>query len=579
MNGFNLSMDYELKLTTTTENIGFFACDPKSDLPLEKCLTYLVQHPMDTFMRKFILRKLGALPPLEVKNILQQFHPLPLPLRSLAYELYCLSPKFENLTPLFKGTPSQELQKHTSLIILRVLSQKDHKLHQQWIKLFAQNIIGHEELPLRKKVNIPDPLNTNNTSPKQLTTLADVHSQTKKLKFTPSPLPSIYDLAKTAYTALQRNKVFASIEMRHENSLSPIGLLRHWSFKHQINTRTLSYTLNSIQTSFGRGFNLDQARVGLYMEMVERFSSFASLNFNQIMDLRGPDQVYLGSYSELKNKGFSCLNPNELSLDFKYQDEVLHWMPGEKVVQPGKTEEILVPVQLVYLFTNLDEIDLFDGPGSTGLAAGATVSQAKLAGLLEVLERDSEALGFYEPQKCFRLTAEEGTPLASLLNKLAQHEIYVTFQDLTNELGIPCFKAFVQTLDGRQIVKGTGADLNGQKAIVSALTEVPYPFPHGPKTKPWPKNLTEKSLGDLPNYCLGNVEANLYQLESLLTKNNYSPIYVHLTRKDLDLPVIRAIIPGLELLPDFDDTTRVKARVWEKYLTISNSEMEEIRQG
>ena len=572
-------MDYELKLTTTAETIGFYSCEPQKDLPLAQGLIYLVQHPMDTFMRKFILRKLGTLSPKDVQALFKQFDPLPLPLQTLAYELFSLSPKFENLAHLFKNTPPEKLQQHTPLIILRVLSQEDHKIHQQWIEIFARNILDHEKLPLKEEIYIPEPIVAPDSPPRQLVTLDQVHSQFKNLNIASSPLPSIYDLAKTAYTALQRNKVFASIEMRHENSLSPIGLLRHWSFKHQINTRTLSYTLNSIQTSFGRGFNLDQARVGLYMEMVERFSSFASLNFNQIMDLRGPDQVYLGSYSELKNKGFSCLNPNELSLDFKYQDEVLHWMPGEKVVQPGKTEEILVPVQLVYLFTNLDEIDLFDGPGSTGLAAGATVSQAKLAGLLEVLERDSEALGFYEPQKCFRLTAEEGTPLASLLNKLAQHEIYVTFQDLTNELGIPCFKAFVQTLDGRQIVKGTGADLNGQKAIVSALTEVPYPFPHGPKTKPWPKNLTEKSLGDLPNYCLGNVEANLYQLESLLTKNNYSPIYVHLTRKDLDLPVIRAIIPGLELLPDFDDTTRVKARVWEKYLTISNSEMEEIRQG
>ena len=556
-------MDYELKLTTAAETIGFYSCEPHKDLPLAQALTYLVQHPMDTFMRKFILRKLGTLSPGDVQALFKQFDPLPLPLQTLAYELFSLSPKFENLAHLFKDTPPEELQQHTPLIILRVLSQEDHKIHQQWIEIFARNILDHEKLALKEEINIPEPIVAPDSPPRQLATLDQVHSQLKNMNIASRPLPSIYDLARTAYTVLQKRQTFASIEMRHENSLSPIGLLRHWSFKRQIKTRTLSYALKSIQTSFGRGFNLDQARVGLYMEMVERFSSFASISSDQIMDLSGPNQVYPGSYSELKSKGFNCLDPNELCLDLQYQDEVLHWMQGEKVIQPGQTEPILVPIQLVYLFTNLDEVDLFDGLGSTGLAAGATVPQAKLAGLLEVLERDSEVLGFYEPQKCFRLTAE-GTPIARLLDKLAQHEIYVTFQDLTNELGIPCFKAFVQTLDG-QIVKGAGAHLDGQKAIVSALTEVPYPFPHGPKTKPWPKNLTTKSLRDLPNYCMENVEANLYQLETLLTKNNYFPIYVHLTRKDLGLPVIRAIIPGLELLTDFDDTTKVRARMWERY--------------
>ncbi|WP_457571507.1 YcaO-like family protein [Desulfovulcanus sp.] len=556
-------MDYELKLTTTAETIGFYSCEPQKDLPLAQSLSYLVQHPMDTFMRKFILRKLGALSLGDVQALFKQFGPLPLPLQTLAYELFSLSPKFENLAHLFKDTPPEELQKHTSLIILRVLSQKDHNLHQQWIEIFARNILRHKELPLKEEINISEPIVAADSAAEQLATLDQVHSQLKNLNIASKPLPSIYDLARTAYTALQRCQTFASIEMRHENSLSPIGLLRKWSFKRQIKSKKLSYGLQGIQTSFGRGFNLDQARVGLYMEMVERFSSFASISSDQIMDLSGPNQVYVGSYTELKSKGFNCLNPNELCLDLQYQDEALHWMQGEKVIQPGQTEPVLVPIQLVYLFTNLDEVDLFDGLGSTGLAAGATIPQAKFAGLLEVLERDSEVLGFYEPQKCFRLTAE-GTPIARLLDKLAQHEIYVVFQDLTNELGLPCFKVFVQSMDG-QIIKGTGAHLNGQKAIVSALTEVPYPFPHGPKTKPWPKNLTEKNLRDLPNYSLGDVEANLYQLESLLTKNNYFPIYVNLTRKDLGLPVIRAIIPGLELLADFDDTTRVRPRLWEKY--------------
>jgi len=558
-------MDYELNLTTTAETIGFYSCEPKNDVPLDKCLTYLVQHPMDTFIRSFILRKLGGLSARDVQTLFEQFDPLPLPLQALAFELYLLSTRFENLAYFFKNTPQKELQKHTPLIISRVFTQKDHKLHQQWIQIFARNIFEHKELPLMEETNLPEPISTPSSSStsRALVTLKQVHSQLKNLNIASSPLPSIYELANSALASLKKCQALASIEMRHENSLSPIGLFRRWSFKRQIKTKKLSYTLQGIQTSFGRGFNMDQARVGLYMEMVERFSSFASISSDQIMDLSGPNQVYLGSYSELRERGFNCLDPNELCLDFKYRDEVLHWMLGEKVIQPGQTEPVLVPIQLVYLFANLDEIDLFDGLGSTGLASGATIPQAKLAGLLEVLERDSEVLGFYEPQKCFRLNVRQG-PVAKLLDRLSQQGVCVIFQDLTNEMGLPCYKAFVQSEDGK-IIKGTGAHLNGEKAVVSALTEVPHPFPHGPKTKPWPGELPEKELQDLPDYSLGSVEADLYQIESLLTKNNYFPIYVHLTRKDLGLPVIRAIVPGLELLADFDDTTRVRPRLWERY--------------
>ena len=39
-----------------------------------------------------------------------------------------------------------------------------------------------------------------------------------------------------------------------------------------------------------------------------------------------------------------------------------------------------------------------------------------------------------------------------------------------------------------------------------------------------------------------------------------------LTRKDIGLPVVRAIVPGMEIIGDFDEFSRVHPELFEKYL-------------
>jgi ribosomal protein S12 methylthiotransferase accessory factor YcaO len=57
-------------------------------------------------------------------------------------------------------------------------------------------------------------------------------------------------------------------------------------------------------------------------------------------------------------------------------------------------------------------------------------------------------------------------------------------------------------------------------------------------------------------------------LEKTLTANGYRPAYVDLTRRDLNIPVVRAVIPGLELISDFDQYSRVSPRLYRNYLKL-----------
>jgi ribosomal protein S12 methylthiotransferase accessory factor len=58
----------------------------------------------------------------------------------------------------------------------------------------------------------------------------------------------------------------------------------------------------------------------------------------------------------------------------------------------------------------------------------------------------------------------------------------------------------------------------------------------------------------------------LNTVERLLLSNGLKPIYVDLTRKDLDIPVVRAFVPGLEFMPILDRFSNFSKRQFRNYL-------------
>ena len=203
--------------------------------------------------------------------------------------------------------------------------------------------------------------------------------------------------------------------------------------------------------------------------------------------------------------------------------------------------------------------------GSTGLASGNTLSEAKVSALTEVIERDSDATMPFDPKRSFRIESDD-PEIAKLLQAYKDEGIDVWFLDVTPELGVPCYKSVVLGIHG-DVNKGSGCDLNGKAALVSAMTETAYPFP-GPKSGPAPDGLEVRKLEDLPDYSTGSAEGDLMVLEKNLTDNGYQPAYVDLTRKDLKIPVTRAIVPGLELISDFDQYSRVSPRLFKNYINM-----------
>lgn len=185
---------------------------------------------------------------------------------------------------------------------------------------------------------------------------------------------------------------------------------------------------------------------------------------------------------------------------------------------------VLVPVQAVGLFCNLDEPALFLSPGSTGLASGgSSMAEARVAALAEILERDAEATVPWRRDQCFELeTPDTSQPLAVLLADYARRGIHVWFRDMTTEFGVPCYQSFVTGEATAVLSEGRERDFPGQS--LSALTETPYPYPNGPASAKAPAGLARRKLEELPDYRLDSPgERNLLLLETVLASHGHAP--------------------------------------------------------
>ena len=220
---------------------------------------------------------------------------------------------------------------------------------------------------------------------------------------------------------------------------------------------------------------------------------------------------------------------------------------------------MLVPAQAVFLFFNADEPALFMAGGSTGLASGNIMEEARVAALTEIIERDAEATTPFRKDRCFRLATRDPR-LQALLDDYAARGMQVQFQDITTELGVPVYQCFVMGPRG-QVARATGANLCGARAALAALTETPWPYPYGGPTGPALSNLPVRMLEDLPDYSLSSPHDNLRLLETVLRAHGRTPVYVNLTRSDFNIPVVRALVPGLELNADWDRFSRTSLRL------------------
>jgi ribosomal protein S12 methylthiotransferase accessory factor len=565
------SLRYRLTLEKTAAGTGFFAPVPQNPPTFTDGLRYLQWNPNDVFMHNYLLGCIATMDQDAVGGYLRSDVGGDPIVRALLLEAALIYDHLSGLRKLFKRREIKALAEASPLVDLRSECLPDQALHRQWAELFLANLTRHRPLSPPEKTGLAFPVDNVDGSepplPKGAHLQAVIDATMRDSQSPGRPRPPLQQTIDRALAALEALDVFEYGEMRHQSSLSPIALLRKWRFSHEVRSGGLVYTLSGVQTSYGRGLSLEAARASCLMEVVERCSSFAGVTESGITGTLRPHPLIHGSRSRLAAEGYPMLDPNHLRLEVPYRDESLYWLEGERLTSKGLMP-VWVPVQCVYLFCNLDERALFSGLGSTGLASGNTVAEARLSALYELIERDSEAVNPFHPSRCFRVYAEDER-IGALLEDYRARGIHLQFQDISPAFGIPCCSCFVTHRDGT-VARGSGTNLNGRQAVLSAFTETPYPYPVGPPSAPALPDLPWLQFEALPDFSTGSPDRDLVLVEHTLMANDFFPIYVDMTRKDLEIPVTRAIVPGFEMMADFDRTSRINLRLFNNYLKIYN---------
>jgi ribosomal protein S12 methylthiotransferase accessory factor YcaO len=559
-------MEYELRLAATASGVGYFSSLPKTEATFDEHLTYLRACPLDDFMHRHLLEMLGQLDEERGRRIFELARGRDEVVMALLCEAALTRDHLGPLKELFDADLCRGLLPHTPLLVIKSALIEDRAVHAGWMRCFERNLSLLEPLPGPAEVTLPSPFNREGllAAVREGPSLEEIRRRLLPEGVVPGKrLASARETAERALKGLENIGILASEELAHQSSLSPYGFLRKWHLKVSVGNRRHDYTLTGVQTSYGKGLTEDGARASYAMEIVERCSSFASVDRDGLIGFTNPYPLAYGTHQEMRETGRDVLDPNALRLEAPYAGEPLHWVEARQRLN-GDLRPILIPVQAVFLFCNLDEVSLFSALGSTGLASGNTLEEARVSALLEVIERDCEATSPFHPSRCFRLVSDD-LEVGGLLADYEARSIQVRFQDITHELGVPCYKCIVLGPRGG-VVKGTGAHLDGRRAILSALTETPYPYPKGPPSAPGPENLKTIRFEDLPRHGTDDATTDLAILEALLAAHGHRPIYMDLTRGDVTIPVVKAIVPGLELSADFDSTSRVSPRLFANYL-------------
>ncbi|HVC94485.1 MAG TPA: TOMM precursor leader peptide-binding protein [Pirellulales bacterium] len=215
---------------------------------------------------------------------------------------------------------------------------------------------------------------------------------------------------------------------------------------------------------------------------------------------------------------------------------------------------------------------------SNGCAAGNTVEEAILQGFLELVERDSVALWWYNRVR--RPGVDLGSFDEPYLDELAafletrRREMCVL--DLTADLGIPVFAAWSRRTDAvsEQIVLGFGAHLDARIALLRAVTEMNQMLSYllrsppeaavsdtvnDPETVHWLKTATaenqpyllpaagvlSRTASDHATAWSDDVALDIRDCQLRLEKAGLELLVVDQTRPEIGLPVVKVVVPGL----------------------------------
>lgn len=344
----------------------------------------------------------------------------------------------------------------------------------------------------------------------------------------------------------------------------------------------VGYRPNSptLTVSGGKGFTTLAAKVSAGMEAVE------------IWHAENPQvEVEFASHAELaRNNNVMPLTDLPLtahSLFDPHRGEP--WVWGWDIVQQRRMAVPYASVSMGNTAHRPNSRWLPFAAGSNGLAGGNHLLEATAAALYEVCERDAIACSRVAGDAVFNrvdTTVISDPAVRSLLDTCARAGIAAYLFDCTVDTQIPTYMAVVaDEIDySMGLYRGYGAHLDPHIAMIRALTEAAQArllliagsrddyFDRMQRANRFFSDQNKQSFADVPARIAGaqlegGATTSFHEdineiLRRLQAAGIDSVIVVNLTNPQLDIPVVRVIVPGLEgYMFDFYQAGR-RARQW-----------------
>ncbi len=307
----------------------------------------------------------------------------------------------------------------------------------------------------------------------------------------------------------------------------------------------------------GKGATPAEAKVSAMMEGLERYSA-------EVRDR----ELLIARFSELGNH---AINPKELILPYDADSEAeIPWVMGWDVLND---EEILVPANAVFHPLSSEFKRLFR-TNTSGLASGNEKEEAIFHGLAEVIERDAWALVEASRNTGPIITGINNGLARSLLEKFRRANVEVYLRDITSDINVPTCAAIsddLQLRDPTLLTTGMGTHTCAEIAVIRALTEVAQSRLtqiHGARedatqadfrkqigyertkriNKHWFEISASKQYGDMDSFDSDDFLTDInYMMKKIEDAGMDRIIVVDLTREEIEMPVVRVIVPGLEI--------------------------------
>lgn len=316
----------------------------------------------------------------------------------------------------------------------------------------------------------------------------------------------------------------------------------------------------------GKGITKDHAKASAMMEGFERYSA----------ERQDSDESIISNLNDIDNN----IDPKSLNLPKDLErvdinDWNLEWSIAHDIISEN---DYYIPTNAVYHpYNPKDNAKTLFKSNTNGLASGNILEEAILHGMFEVIERDAWSI-FELTHKNYSqidLDSIESDVINEIIEKFESEGIKIKLMDFTADINIPTIAASADdtvTKDAGLLTLGMGTHLDPEVAILRALTEVAQSRAtqiNGARedtvradfareagyermkriNKYYFKQEDEQiSLSDIENKSTHSITEDIEIVKNELMANDIEKIlYVDLTRPEIDVSVVRVIIPEMEM--------------------------------